>query len=164
MQIWVEAFVILGAIALILQMAILAGMLVSMREMMRKVQEMQGKIDPIISRSSRLLEESSEKITSIGNDAVEITRLARLQAQKMDRVLTEVADRLSDQVVRVDHIVSGALEVVEETGIKVKRTLWAPLHQVSAVLRGLIVGLEVLRNQQRGANPETLNQDEELFI
>jgi hypothetical protein len=163
-QIWVEAFVILGAIALILQMAILAGMLVSMREMMRKVQEMQGKIDPIISRSSRLLEESSEKITSIGNDAVEITRLARLQAQKMDRVLTEVADRLSDQVVRVDHIVSGALEVVEETGTKVKRTLWAPLHQASAVLRGLIVGLEVLRNQQRGANPETLNQDEELFI
>ena len=164
MQIWVEAFVIIAAIAIIIQMAILAGMLVSMREMMRKVQEMQAKIDPIITRSSRLLEESSEKITSIGNDAVEITRLARLQAQKMDRVLTEVADRLSDQVVRVDHIVSGALEVVEETGIKVKRTLWAPLHQVSAVLRGLIVGLEVLRNQQRGANPETLNQDEELFI
>lgn len=164
MQIWVEVFVIVAAIAIIIQMAILAGMLVSMREMMRKVQEMQVKIDPIITRSSRLLEESSEKITSIGNDAVEITRLARLQAQKMDRVLTEVADRLSDQVVRVDHIVSGALEVVEETGTKVKRTLWAPLHQVSAVLKGLIVGLEVLRNQQRGANPETLNQDEELFI
>jgi hypothetical protein len=163
-QIWVEVFVIVAAIAIIIQMAILAGMLVSMREMMRKFQEMQAKIDPIISRSSRLLEESSEKISAIGNDAVEITRLARLQAQKMDRVLTEVADRLSDQVVRVDHIVSGALEVVEETGIKVKRTLWAPLHQVSAVLRGLIVGLEVLRNQQRGANPETLNQDEELFI
>ena len=163
MQIWVEIFVIVAAIAIIIQMGILLGMFVSVRQMIRGIEETRAKLDPLIARTTRLVEESSERITAVGNDAVEITRLARLQAQKVDRVLTEAADRLSDQIARVDHIVTGALEVVEETGAKVKRTVWGPLHQASAVLKGVMVGLDVLRSQ-RGSDSEPINQDEELFI
>jgi hypothetical protein len=163
-ELWVGAFVIIAAIAIIIQMGILAGMYIQMREMAKKAEKFEGRLDPIIARTQKILEESEQRVTSITTDAAEITRLARLQAQKVDRVLTDASDRLRDQIVRTDHIVTGALEVVEEAGTRIRRTLWGPLQQASAVLKGVMVGLEVLRGQHRGHDSEETRQDEELFI
>jgi len=47
----------------------------------------------------------------------------------------------------------------------VRNTLWGPVQQVSAVLKGIKVGLDVLRGvQQRRAESDSASQDEELFI
>jgi hypothetical protein len=99
-------------------------------------------------------------------DASEITRLARSQAQKVDRVFTDAVDRLRIQVVRADHILTGTLEVIEEAGSRVRKTVWGPLQQASALLKGLKVGLDFIRGQQqkRRAEPDSTTQDEELFI
>ena len=59
-------------------------------------------------------------------DGAEITRIARGQAQKVDRVFTEAVERLRIQVIRADHILTGALEVVEDTGVEI------PLDAVGA--------------------------------
>ena len=40
-------------------------------------------------------------------DTAEITRLARGQAQKVDRVFTEALERLRIQVIRADQILTG---------------------------------------------------------
>jgi ElaB/YqjD/DUF883 family membrane-anchored ribosome-binding protein len=162
-ELWIAIFVIVAAIALILQMGILAGMYLEMREMMKRFDRMENRFDPIVKRVQRILEDSEEKIGSVTGDAAEITRLARVQAQKMDRLLTEAADRLRDQIIRTDHIVTGALEVVDEAGSRIRKTLWGPLQQASAVLKGVMVGLEVLRGQRRSRDSEA-HQDEELFI
>ena len=164
MELWIAIFVIVAAIALILQMGILAGMYLEMREMMKRFDRLETRVDPIIKHVQRILEDSQEKISSMTSDAAEITRVARLQAQKMDRLLTEAADRLRDQIIRTDHIVTGALEVVDEAGSRIRRTLWGPLQQASAVLKGVMVGLEVLRGQRRGRDSDEAHQDEELFI
>jgi hypothetical protein len=80
----------------------------------------------------------------------------------VDRILTDAGERLRGQIVRGDHIVSGALELIEDTGAQVKKTLWKPLNQVSAVMRGVMVGLDVLRGRKPLA--DAIRQDEELFI
>ena len=49
-------------------------------------------------------------------DAAEVTRLARGQAQKADRVVTEATERLRTQIIRADQILTGTLEVIEEAG------------------------------------------------
>ncbi|MGH9758655.1 MAG: hypothetical protein ACRD4M_13030, partial [Candidatus Acidiferrales bacterium] len=67
-----------------------------------------------------------------------------------------------------DHILSGALEVIEESGTKFRRTVWGPVHQVSAVIKGLKAGLDFVRGQQqrqpRRSESDAATQDEELFI
>jgi hypothetical protein len=122
---------------------------------------------PILLRVNRILDDSEDRIHSIMSDASEITRVARGQAQKVDRVLSEVMERLRLQITRVDQIITGTLEIVEETGSKFRRTVWGPVQQASAIIKGIKTGLDVIRgHQQRRAasSAEPATQDEELFI
>jgi hypothetical protein len=165
---WVEAFIIISGIAIVVQMVILAGMYFQMRTSLnhftRIANDLHSRLDPILGRIDHILEDSEDRITSIMGDAAEVTRLARSQAQKVDRVFTDAVERLRIQVIRADHILTGTLEVIEETGSKVRKTLWGPVQQASAILKGLKVGLDYLRGQKRRSETETAPQDEELFI
>jgi len=168
MNVWIEAFIVIAAVAIVIQMAILLGMYLQMKGAIEKftqiANDLTGRIDPILLRTNRILEDSEDKIASIMADGAEVTRLARGQAQKIDRVFTDSLERVRVQVIRVDQILAGALEVIEDTGTKVRNTLWGPVHQVSAVLKGVKVGIDVLRGVQRRAEPDGAPQDEELFI
>ncbi len=168
---WVDAFIIIAAVAIVLQMAVLVAMFVqlkmSMQEFTRIANDLQGRVDPILLRVNRILEDSEGRISSVMGDTAEITRLARGQAQKVDRVFTEALERLRIQVIRADQILTGALEVVDEAGTKFRNTLWGPIRQASAVMKGIKVGLDMLRRQQNNkpeADSDPVSQDEELFI
>lgn len=164
---WVEAFIVIAAIAIILQTAILAGLFfetrTAVRNLTRIVSQLQARIDPILIRTNRILEDSESRIASVMEDASELTRLARNQAQKVDRVVTDIAERLRVQVIRADRILTGTLEVIEETGTTVRSKIWQPINQVSAVLKGVKAGLDFLR-QRRRPEGEATTEDEELFI
>lgn len=68
-------------------------------------------------------------------------------------------------MIRADQILTGTLEVIEDTGTRFRKTLWEPVQQASAILRGLKVGLDFLRGQnRRSSQSESARQDEELFI
>jgi hypothetical protein len=166
---WIEAFIVIAAIAIVVQMAILVGMFVqlkiSMREFTRIANDLQGRVDPILTRVNRILEDSEGRISSVMGDTAEITRLARGQAQKMDRIFSDTLERVRIQVIRADQILTGALEVVDEAGTKFRKTLWGPIRQASAVMKGIKVGLDMLRRTQNNKpESEPVSQDEELFI
>jgi len=166
---WVEAFIVIAAIAIVTQTLILVMMAMQMRTAIERFNriatDLQSKIDPILVRTSRILEDSEDRIASIMGDAAEITRVARGSAQKIDRVFTEAVERLRIQVIRADQILTGTLEVIEDTGTRFRKSLWEPVQQASAILRGLKVGLDFLRGQnRRSSQSETARQDEELFI
>jgi hypothetical protein len=166
---WVEAFIVIAAIAIVTQTVILAVMALQMKTAIERFNriatDLQSKIDPILVRTSRILEDSEDRIASIMGDAAEITRVARGSAQKIDRVFTEAVERLRIQVIRADQILTGAMEVLEDTGTRFRKSLWEPVQQASAILKGLKVGLDFLRGQRRGTSQsESARQDEELFI
>lgn len=164
---WVDFFIVIAAVAIILQTAILAGLFFETRRAIsnftRIASQLQARIDPILIRTNRILEDSEARIASVMEDASELTRLARGQAQKVDRVVTDIAERLRLQVIHADRILTGTLEVIEETGTTVRSKIWQPIHQVSAVLKGVKAGLDFLR-QRRRPEGEATTEDEELFI
>jgi hypothetical protein len=164
---WVEAFIAIAAIAIVLQMAILLAMFLQLQGAIRNftkiANNLQTRIDPILVRTNRILEDSEDRIASIMGDAAELTRLARSQAQKVDRVLTDTVERIRIQLVRADQILAGTLEVIEQAGTTIRSTVWQPVHRVSAVIKGVKAGLDYFRNPRR-AESDGVNQDEELFI
>jgi len=165
---WVQAFIVIAAVAIVIQMAILLGMFFQMKSGMEKftriATDLQSRIDPILLRTNRILEDSEDRVASIMGDTAEITRVARGSAQKIDRVFTDAVERLRVQIIRADHILTGTLEVVEESGAKVRRTLWTPINQASAVLKGMKVAIDMLRGQKGRPQPDAATADEELFI
>jgi hypothetical protein len=112
-----------------------------------------------------LLDDTQPQISSMVADASHIVYLARGQAQKVDRVFTEAADRLRGQLVHADRILTGALEAVEDAGAQVRTSFWRPVRKASALVQGIKVGLDLLRSRRGRANPEEpLEHEEELFI
>lgn len=164
---WVEAFIVIAGLAILLQAIVLTVMAVQMRSsvdrLLKLMNDLHGRIDPILTRTSRILDDSEDRISSIMGDAAEITRIARGQAQKVDRVFTDAVERLRLQVIRADQILTGTLEVVEDAGSKFRKSVWMPIQQASAVLKGLRAGLEFLRSPNRPKS-DAVQQDEELFI
>jgi len=165
---WLQVFIVIAAVAIVIQMAILLAMFFQVRtaieQFTRIATDLQNRIDPILLRTSRILEDSEDRIASIMGDAAEITRVARGSAQKIDRVFTDAVERLRVQIIRADHILTGTLEVVEESGAKFRRTLWTPIQQASAILKGMKVAIDMLRGQNRRPEPDSATADEELFI
>ena len=177
MQLWLEIFSIVAALALVVQVVILTVLLFQMRRtsenVNRLVGEVQSRMGPILTRVQILLDDAQPKISSMVNDASHIVYLARGQAQKVDRVFTEAADRLRGQLVHMDHILTGALEAVEDAGAQVKNSFWRPMHKASALVQGIKVGLDLLRSRRRGWDGRSDRrrgdeprepQEEELFI
>src|ERR1039457_3856896 len=95
---WVEAFIVIAAIAIVVQVAILLALVLQVRvaiqNFTRIASQLQARIDPILLRTNRILEDSEDRIASIMSDAAELTRVARSQAQKVDRVFTDTLYRL----------------------------------------------------------------------
>ena len=170
MQLWLEIFSIVAAMALVVQVVILTALFFQLRRttenMNRLVGELHSRVGPILTRVQILLDDTQPKISSMVNDASHIVYLARGQAQKIDRVFTDAADRLRGQLVRADRILAGTLEALEDAGAKFSHSFWRPVQKASALVQGIKVGLDLLRSRRsrsRGDEPRE-QQEEELVI
>jgi ABC-type transporter Mla subunit MlaD len=165
---WLEVFIAVATIAIVIQMAILLAMFLQMqaaiKNLTRIATQLQARIDPILVRTNHILEDSEDRIRSIMGDAAEVTRVARSQAQKVDRVFTDAVERLRIQIIRADQILTGTLEVIEDAGTTIRDKVWDPINKVSAVLKGVKAGLDFFRDRRRPPQPDAATQDEELFI
>ncbi len=170
MQMWLEFFSIIAALALVVQVVILTLLLLQMRRtsenMNRVMGDLHARVGPILTRVQILLDDTQPKISNMVNDASHVVYLARGQAQKLDRVFTDAADRLRGQLVHVDRILAGTLEAVEDAGSKFKHSFWQPVQKASALVQGIKVGLDLLRSRRRRPNGDEPReqQEEELFI
>jgi hypothetical protein len=172
MQFWLELFSIVAAIALVVQVVILTALLFQMRRttdnLNRLMSELQSRVGPILTRLQIMLDDTQPKISSMVNDASHIVYLARGQAQKVDRVFTEAADRLRGQLLHADRILTGTMEAMEEAGSQFKHSFWRPMQKASALVQGIKVGLDLLRSRRRSSrsrnNEPRESQEEELFI
>ena len=169
METWVAVFVIVAAVAILLQAAILVGMFLQMRRTMDRMErftaELELRLTPILSRVQLLLDDTQPRISEMVADAAHVVYLARGQAQKVDRLFTDASDRVRGQLVRADRILTGALEAVEDAGVKFNNNIWKPMHKASALVQGIRVGLDLLRSRRGRRNSDpSVEREEELFI
>ena len=171
MESWIPYFVVVTAVAIVLQAIVLVALFLQLRRTAARVEEtitdLNARLSPLISRLQILVEDVSPRISGIVADAAELTRLARGQTQKLDRILTETLERLRMQLIHVDQILTGAMEAVEEAGSRLRESIWGPVVKASAMIRGIQSGLEFLRsarNRRQPVEQPSEQQDEGMFI
>lgn len=166
----IEIFSIITAVALVVQVGILTALFFQMKRttesMNKTVSDLNARVGPILTRTQLLLDDTQPKIANLVEDASQIVYMARGQAQKMDRLMTEATDRLRGQIVRADRILTGTLEAVEDAGFAVRRNFMGPVQKASALVQGIKIGLDVLRSRRgsRTSVQESVEQEDELFI
>jgi hypothetical protein len=170
---WIAVSSVVTAIALVVQVGILIALFLELRKTTEKVNglttDLRTRIGPILTRVQILLDDTQPKISSMVSDAAHVVYLARGQAQKVDRVFTEAADRLRGQLVHMDRILTGTLETLEDAGSQFKRGFWRPVQKASALIQGIKVGIDLLRSRRGGSSrsssaDDRLETEEELFI
>jgi hypothetical protein len=174
MESWMPFFVVVTALAVLLQAIVVIAIFIQLRRTAARVEktlaDFNTKVTPLISRIQIMVEDVSPRITGIVADASEITRLARGEAQKIDRIMSEALERLRMQLIHVDHILTGAMEAVEEAGSHLRQTVWGPVVRATALIRGVQAGIDFFRTarQRRSTidpvEPAAEQQDEGMFI
>jgi methyl-accepting chemotaxis protein len=168
MDIWLQVFIVVASVAIVVQAAMLTAMFLQIKRLSERLErftgDLESRLTPILSRVQIFLEDTQPKISEMVADAAHVVYLARAQAQKVDRVFTEASDRLRGQLVRADRILTGAMEAMEDAGSKFTHSVWRPVQKVSALMQGIKVGIDLLRSRRAKRPEEPLEQEEELFI
>ena len=86
MQNWIPFFVIVAALAIVLQTLILGALFLRMRSLASRLEsianELHSRVNPILGRVQVMVEDAQPVISSMIVDAAEITNMARGQVQR----------------------------------------------------------------------------------
>jgi len=161
------AFVIVTAIAVVLQMLILLGMFLAVRKTSAKMEslaeEVKTKVLPSAELAHSMMSDMRPKIETLVDNVSVSTTMMRTQLERIDATLTDIVDRTRLQVIRADEFVTNTMDKLEETREAVQRTVVSPVRHLSGLMHGVTVGLETLFSRQRDRTAPNLPRDE-MFI
>ena len=151
---WVmPLFTIVVAVALLMETLVIAVMFVALRRLTGRVEKLtarvQGRVFPLISQFQLRFDEVQPRISDAVIQATELVHSARKQAERTDRVITETTDRLRIKLVQADQKITGSLELIEDTGSRIRRGVLAPFRSIKALTAGIQTGINVYRSRSR---------------
>ena len=162
------AFVIIAALALVAQAGIFYGIFEALRQLQRTVQHSTSgtmqRLDELTQAVTDFLNESREPVHTITTNLAGISTMLRERSMHVDAVVAELVNRTRAQIIRVDQLATGMMEKVETTADAVEQGVLTPLHEASAVIKGVQKGLEVLFSRRRAATVSESSHDDQMFI
>jgi len=159
---------ILVAIAVLMQAGAMLGIWLAIRKVPGQIESVRSdvkqRLDPLTQSALEIVNNSREPLRIITANLAEISQILRDRTSDADQVAAELLDKSREQIIRVDRMVSDLVEKVETTATAVQKGVLGPIHEVSAVVKGVRSGLEFLLSRRRVTNVSEATQDEQLFI
>src|SRR6266849_6098324 len=160
-------FIVVTALAVVVQAGILAGMYFAMRKTSAKVEslaeEVKTKVLPTAELAHAMMTELRPKIENVVDNVSVSTTILRTQMERVDATLTDIIDRTRLQVIRADEFVNSTMDKLEETREAVQRTVVSPVRHISGLMHGVTTGLEAFFSRRRERNSATVPQDERFI-
>ncbi|MFQ5777889.1 MAG: DUF948 domain-containing protein [Terriglobia bacterium] len=168
METYLTIFIAVTALAVVIQAGILVGAYLRLakldeetKALRRQVSEQMG---PILRNVDDITLTVREKSREVFSDVTALTQDARRQVEKFDRLTDEVADRLRLQIIRLDELLTQAMENIEQAGSTVKESVVGPVKEATAVLQGVRAAIDFLGARRERTRRKGQRVDEELFI
>lgn len=156
-------FVIVSAIALLLQLGTLLGLFLVARKLQQAIMPMIPQIEGIIGNTRRVVESVSVHIEKIGSTSSAILDVTKQQVHKIDELLNDATTRAKVQMERAEMVLDDSMTRVQQTVTAVQSGVLRPLREVYGVLSGLRTALAYLGRGRR-ATVDHATSDEEMFI
>jgi uncharacterized membrane-anchored protein YhcB (DUF1043 family) len=155
-------FVIVAAVALLIQAAMLVGIFMASRGLQQNVQRLTPKIEGVLETSRQTIEDSRKQIADITAKTSEILETTRKQVHRIDEFLDDAAARARVQMDRAEMVLDDAMVRTQRTVAVVEGGILKPIMQVQGVAAGIKTALSFLLRGR--PNPEDAHSDEEMFI
>lgn len=166
----VTIFIIVAAMAIVIQAGILLGLYLSFKKTSERVEAIASNIEqkalPLLDSAKSILDENGPRLKEVTQNLSDATATLKSQMNRVDATLNDVLDRSRLQVIRVDDMVSRTMDRVEETAEMLQSTVVSPVKKLTGILQGLSVGIGAYIQRRRKSAHETLTaiEDDELFI
>src|SRR5512140_3160046 len=161
-------FVAVTAIAVVLQMAILAALYFTTKKTSARVEaiakQVEEKAIPALTMANEMLTDAKPKLKVILDNMTETTTTVRDQAERLNVTLSDIVDRTRLQVIRADEIVSRTMDRVEETTEAVHHVVLSPVRQLSAMMTGFMAGISEYVGGRKVRRQERAVPQDEMFI
>jgi hypothetical protein len=171
-QTLLTVFIVVTAVAVVIQMGILVALFLSLRKTSARVESLADAVEkralPTLEAAHAVLNDSRGRITESVANVAAITSSLRSLADRFDATFSDTLDRTRRQVIRTDDMVSRALDHVEETTEVLHEGIIGPVRRLTGVVQGLTVGIDTFfkltRKYPRREHTPAVSHDEELFI
>lgn len=159
---------ILVAIAVLMQAGAMLGIWLAVRKVPGQIEnvrlDVKQRLDPLTQSALEIVNNSREPLRTISANLAEISTILRDRTANADQVAAELLEKSRMQIIRMDRMVTDLVEKVETTAGAVQKGVLGPIQEVSAVVKGVRSGLEFLFTRRRVTNVSEATQDEQLFI
>lgn len=142
-------FVVVAAVALLLQATLLVGIWLVILKVRKPVQQ-------IIADVSEIAGIARRRADDVDFTLAQISRIARMRAEQADAVARELLERGHLQALEADRIVCDVLQRIEHATDETKRIINKPFRQVQALNAGFRAGFGCLFSRRR---PRTNGRD-----
>jgi hypothetical protein len=156
-------FVIVAAIALLIQAGLLFGIYKSSREMQATAQRLAPKVEALLDSSRVAVDDSRRLIGEVTVKTSEILDCARKQLDRLDEVLEDAAGRARVQLDRAELVIDDTMTRVQEIVALVHTGIMKPLREIQGVTAGVRTALSFFMRGGR-RDPARATADEEMFI
>ncbi len=128
-------------------------------DMLRNAESMSAKI----SEGLETVKSTAESLKPITQNLVHTTQLVHSRVVELDSFIGETTRSAQLEFMRIQDSFQLAMRRAEEAIEVLRDSILTPINEVSAVARGVRMGLDVLFRRRR--NPSDLSaQDDEMFI
>ena len=157
------AFVIISAIALLIQAGMLAGMYKTVKQLQQTINPLVPKVDSLVETTKTTVEQSRGQITEVTTRANEILDSTKRQLAIVEDVVTDAAARAKVQIERVELVLDDTLSRAHETVAELHNGILRPLRELSGVAAGIRAAVQFMGRGNR-PTPDRATSDEEMFI
>jgi len=143
---------------------------ITMMILLRAVNKLKDRIEPLAEKTEPILELVRSSVTelvprmlAVSADAVELSKSAREQVNRLGELLTDVVEQAKAHVARFDGAVEQTMGNVQHAGESVKDAVLRPVREVNGVVAGIKTAIAVYSHGRR-QSVDHATQDEEMFI
>lgn len=164
----ITAFIIIAAVAIVIQMGVLIAMYAAMKKTSARVSAVAEIVEqrgvPVLNAAHTLLVENGPKLNTIVENALAATTTAKAQVERLDNTISDIVDRTRLQVIRADELVTRTMDKVEETTELVQHTVISPVRYIAGVVSGVTATANTLLGLRRRGRARNGGPEDEMFI
>lgn len=168
LQVLITIFIAVTSIAVVLQMLILFALYSSVKRTSTRVEALSNKIEaetlPTLVQTREMVTEIRPMVTSIVENLLETSSIARDEAQRLALGMDDLLDRTQMQVMRVDDLVTRTIEKLGDTTAMVQDTIANPVRKVMGVVNGAMAIFSAFSGQRSEKRHGKEVRREEMFI
>ncbi len=168
----VAVFVIVAAVAIVVQMGILLALYMAMRQTASRMEGIAGRLEqqttPLLVNASAILEDAKPKIAEITANLAESTATVRAHVQHVTEASGEIVERARNHAIRMDEFVGNTMGKIETASEILETKVLNPVRRVQGIIAAVNAGLGILKAAKGTRKPprhgHPVEEDEEMFI